>query len=438
MKLLKKLRALGLLGITALVLAGCAPATQEPTATAPANPGATAEPVEPVTLTMWSWRTEDVEAYNKIFAVYEAANPGVTVEFEAFLNTEYGQILATGLEGSGGPDLAMVRSYGGVQGLIEAGQLLPIDGLVDVSSVDQSLLLSATGREDGKLYGVPFATQTLVMYYNKGIFSELGYSEPPKTWDEYIEVNEAIIAAGYTGMAIGAKDAWMLPMVHEIFGAARYGAPEFRQALLAGTKDFNDPDYVASLEVFGQMRRYMDKDVIGIDYASSQIQFTSGLAAQYPGGSFELANFKAQAPDMDLGVYLVPPPPGSVSSKPLSAAWGDGSFAINSKSPNQEAALKLLNWLASPEFGQLFVDEVKQFSAITGLDYTDPLMRRMNELYQAGPSVYINLVDMRYGSPSGTYSLSFGMEYMLLDEMNATQAAAMLQSDISEWFVPGA
>jgi raffinose/stachyose/melibiose transport system substrate-binding protein len=437
MKLLKKLRALGLLGITALVLAGCAPATQEPTATAPASPGATAEPVEPVTLTMWSWRTEDVDAYNKIFDVYEAANPGVTVEFEAFLNTEYNQILATGLEGSGGPDLAMVRAYGGVQGLIEAGQLLPIDGLVDVSNVEASLLQAATGRQDGNLYGVPFATQTLQVFYNKGIFEELGLSEP-KTWAEFEALNAAIAAGGYTPMALGAKDAWMLPIFHEIVGAARYGGPEFREALLAGTKDFTDPDYVASIDIVNQMTNYMVNDVIGIDYASSQVQFTSGLAAQFPGGSFELGNFKAQAPDMEIGVYLVPPPPGSVSSKPLSAGWGDGSFAINSKSPNQEAALKLLNWLASPEFGQLFVDEVKQFSVIKGLTYSDPLMKQMNELFLSGPSVYINLVDMRFGDPSGSASIGDGIQSMFLGDLTPAGVASKLQSDISTWFVPGA
>ncbi len=110
-KLRKRLSALGALGVAALILTGCAPAAQEPAATSTQGSStATADPVEPVTLTIWSWRTEDVEKYNTIFDVYEAANPGVTVEFEAFLNTEYNQILATGLEGSDGPDLAMVRA----------------------------------------------------------------------------------------------------------------------------------------------------------------------------------------------------------------------------------------------------------------------------------------------------------------------------------------
>ena len=433
----KRLSALGLLGVSALVLAGCAPAAQEPTATSQPGTTATAEPVEPVTLTMWSWRTEDVDKYNTIFDVYEAQNPGVTVEFEAFLNTEYNQFLATGLEGSDGPDLAMVRAYGGVQGLIEAGQLVPIDGLVDVSNVEQSLLAAATGRSDGQLYGVPFATQTLQVFYNKGIFDELGLTEPT-TWDEFVALNKAIDAGGYTPMALGAKDAWMLPIFHEIVGAARYGGPAFRDALLAGTKDFTDPDYVASIDIVNQMTDFMVDDVVGVAYADSQIQFTAGLAAQFPGGSFELGNFKTQAPDMELGVYLVPPPPGAVSSKPLSAGWGDGSFAINSKSPNQEAALKLLNWLASPEFGQLFVDEVKQFSVIKGLTYSDPLMKEMNELFLSGPTAYINLVDMRFGDPTGSTLIGEGIQSMFLRDMTPAGVADKLQTGVSTWFTPGA
>ena len=384
---------------------------------------------------MWSWRTEDVEKYNTIFDVYEAANPGVTVEFEAFLNTEYNQLLATGLEGSDGPDLAMVRAYGGVQALIEAGQLMAIDGVVDTGSVEQSLLAAATGRTDGSLYGVPFATQTLQVFYNKEIFDELGLSEPT-TWDEFTALNEAISAGGYTPLALGAKDSWMLPIFHEIVGAARYGGPEFRDGLLAGTTDFNDPDYVASIQIVNDMTKYMVDDVIGVSYADSQIQFTAGTAAQYPGGSFELGSFTDSG--LDLGVYLVPTPPNSVSTKPISAGWADGSFAVNKTTENEDAALDLMNWLASPEFGQLFVDEVKQFSAIKGLTYSDPVMKEMDELFASGPTAYINLVDMRYGEPVGSTLIGEGIQSMFLGDMSATEVATKLQDGIATWFTPGA
>jgi raffinose/stachyose/melibiose transport system substrate-binding protein len=91
----------------------------------------------------------------------------------------------------------------------------------------------------------------------------MGVTEPT-TWDEFIALNEAIDAGGYTPMALGAKDSWMLPIFHEIVGAARYGGPEFRDELLAGTSDFTDADYVASIQVVNDMTEYMVDDVIGV------------------------------------------------------------------------------------------------------------------------------------------------------------------------------
>src|SRR5665647_2592851 len=58
-----------------------------------------------VTLSVWSWRTEDVAAYNAIFAVYTKAHPGTKVDFKSFKNTEYNLILTTGLAGSKGLSL---------------------------------------------------------------------------------------------------------------------------------------------------------------------------------------------------------------------------------------------------------------------------------------------------------------------------------------------
>jgi raffinose/stachyose/melibiose transport system substrate-binding protein len=157
----------------ALALSACAPS---------ADPGSTSDAGDDVTLTVWSWRTEDVDAYNRIFDVFEKDHPGITVEFEAFQNTEYNQILTTGLAGSDGPDVPMVRAYGQLQPNIEAGQLEPIDGEVDgLDGIAESVIAGAKGKADGKTYAVPLATQTLQMFYNKKIFAEQGLSVPTTT-----------------------------------------------------------------------------------------------------------------------------------------------------------------------------------------------------------------------------------------------------------------
>ncbi|HLT84456.1 MAG TPA: extracellular solute-binding protein, partial [Phototrophicaceae bacterium] len=176
-----------------LLLAACAPSSDAP------DPGDEdagneqteagtdgGECAEEVTLRVWSWRTEDADTYNDvIFPAFEEANPCITVDFQAFVNTEYNQILQTGLTGSDGPDVAQVRSYGLLQPLVEGGNLVALDDIVpEVAEFDETILAGAKGREDGATYGIPFASQTLQMYYNVAIFEEHGLEEPT-TWDEF-------------------------------------------------------------------------------------------------------------------------------------------------------------------------------------------------------------------------------------------------------------
>ncbi|WP_308797981.1 ABC transporter substrate-binding protein [Agromyces silvae] len=417
-----------LLAGSALLLSACAPS---------ASSGDDQASGDDVTLKVWSWRTEDVDAYTKIFDVFEEENPGITVEFEAFQNTEYNQILTTGLAGSDGPDVPMVRAYGQLQPNIEAGQLEPIDGDVDgLDDIAPSVIAGAKGKADGKTYAVPLATQTLQMFYNTAIFDEHGL-EVPTTWDEFIDVQETLLAAGVTPIALGAKDDWILPIFADIVGSARYGGADFEAKVLSGETDFTDPDYVASLGLITDLQKYLTPDVVGVSYTDSQIQFTSGQAAQFPGGSFEIATFRNQAPDLEFASYQVPLPEGAVLDAPVSPAYADGNFAINAKSKHKEESLKLLNWLATPEFGQLVADELNQFSAIPGVEYEDAVMKEAWANAEAGQAPYLLLVDFRYGEPLGTAVLGAEVQKMFLGQTDAAGAAAALQTGISQWFTPG-
>lgn len=413
-------------GTAVCLLAACAPSTSESSGGDDGG-GST-------TLQVWSWRTEDVDAYNKIFDEFEAEHEDITVEFKPFTNTEYDTILATGLTEGQGPDVAQLRAYGGLQPLCQAERLTPLDD-VDVSAIDDEVLEGARCQSDGKLYGVPFATQALVVYYNKAIFDEHGLEEPT-SWQQLMDMADTLDQAGVTPFATTGKDTWMLPIVHDLFAAARYGGSEFQQAVQAGETDFTDPDYVASLEVVKQLQPYFPDDVAGVDYVTSQTLFTSGKAAMFPGGSFELAFFQQQNPDLEMGVFPVPPPPGSKVEEPLTPGWVDASFGVNANSDKQEAATELVSWMATKDFGQLVSDELKQINPVEGVTPTDPLLEEMIGLYNERPAPYLLLTDFRYGDPQGTDLLGSGLQSMLLDDKDARAVASDLQKGISQWFEP--
>jgi len=437
---------LALIAAFALAVAACAgkpTATPQPPATpvptekpAPTKEPATPEPAEEVTLTVWSWRPEDEDAYNEIFDVYEAANPGVTVEFVAFVNTDYNNILATGLTGEGGPDVAQIRSYGGVQPLIEAGQLLPLDDEVEtLSNFPDLALKSQTGLSDGLVYGVPIAAQAFAAFYNKAIFDELNLTEP-ETWDEFIATLDALKAGGYIPISAPAKDVWMLPLIHDAIGAPRYGGQQFEADVLSGATDFNDPDYVASIAIIQDLQQYLPEDVVGISYIDSKTLFLAEQAGIFLGGSFEVGFWRNEGPDLDLGVFRVPAPPDSLAEASV-PGWYDGAYGVNALSDNPEEALALVEWMGTLEFGQLYTEKIKQISAIPGATPEDPLLAEFAELFTESPVSYLHLVNFRYGDPWGSNLLANGIQAMFLGDATPESVAADVQTGVSQWFTPG-
>ncbi len=384
-------------------------------------------------LSMWSWRTEDIDAYNEILAAYTAENPDLTVDFEAFLNTEYNTLVSTSLQAGDAGDVVQTRSYGGVKSWIDGGYLEPLDGRESLANYDASVLDAVRSQENGQVYGVPFALQTLQMFYNKAIFTELGLSEPT-TWDEFIALNDALLAAGYIPMATTAKDAWMLPILHSVVGAGSYGGDAFMEGVLSGEATFEDPAFVESIQAVKDLQTYFPPDVTAVSYTDSQTLFTTEMAAMFPGGSWEGAYFAGQNPDLELGVFAVP---AKGTDAQLSSWFVDGAWAVSTSADDKEAALAFVDWLGSPAFGQLFTDRLAQISPIAGVTPTDPLLQEIVALYDEAATPYLLLVHFRYGTPSGTDVIGEAMQRLFLDDMSAEEVAADLQSQLSSWFTPG-
>jgi raffinose/stachyose/melibiose transport system substrate-binding protein len=389
-----------------------------------------------VTLSVWSWRPEDAAIYKQMFAKFHATHPNIQVDFKPYKSTEYNTILSTGLTQAGGPDVMQLRSYGLVQPLIDAGDLVTLDGKVaGLSNFDTTALDGARGKKDGKVYGVPLEMSTFQIYYNKDIFSKYQL-QPPVTWDQMISDAKALRDNGITPFAAAGKDTWLLPLYDDAFAATRYGGPAFEKKVLAGQAKFTDPDYVAALDVLNQLKPYFPKDQMGLGETDVQTLFATGKAAMIPEGSFALAPMKAINPALHLGVFNAPPPPGALVDKPLQVGWVDASYGLNAKSTHQKEALELLQWMTSPEFGHQVADDLRQVSLIKGVQSSDELLGQMVQGYTASPTPYLMLVDFRYGTPLGSDLEAAGLQKMLLGQQAAAQVAGDIQSGVSQWFTP--
>lgn len=394
------------------------------------------ESQEQVTLDVWSWRTEDVDEYNSMFDVFEQDHPNITVNFRAIQNTEYNTVLATALEGGQGPDVMQLRAYGGLQRYTDF--LLPLDGRVEgLSDFSDSSLASAQGREDGNTYGVPFANQVLGIYYNQSIFEEHGLSEP-QNWSEFINVMDTLQENGVTPLANGGQAAWMLEIMFGTIGPNFYGGNQFYQEVTAGDTTFTDDRFVSALERMQQLREYMPNGFMGLDYASMQANFFTGQAAMYIGGSFEAAFFQEQNPDLEIGVFPAPAPQGMDTT--YVGTWADGSYGVNADTDNQEAALELINFMASQEFGNMFTNSLAQISPIPGVEADPnevPVLSQfvgMVEEYTTTP--YIMLVGFRWEQPTGSVALQNALQGMMQGDLSPQEVAENVQGEIESWYEP--
>lgn len=434
-KLKKTTKYLVLLFFTALVtffLAACSDSGDD-TATK-TNEGnsdsgeATSE--EKVKLTIGSWRTEDVAKYEKVIALFNESHPEIEVEFSPTKNTEYNTVLNTALQAGEGPDIFHLRPYAAGLKLAEAGFVEPIS---DIKGLDQypAAYLAASKGADGEQYGVPLNISSTQFFYNKKVFKDQGL-EVPKTWDEFIEVNEKLLAAGVTPIALGTKEGWLLSLTHGIVGSGVLDGNAFADKLVTGEKDFSDPAFVESLEAMNDLKKYFPANSEGLGMDDIRTLFAMEQAAMFPLGSWEIPVVNELNPDLDYGFFPMPSKTGNQTV----TTWVDGSFAVNANSKNKEAAKTFLEFLTTKEFGELFVDEFKMISAIPGISSDDALLGELSKAVESSSTPYYWVINFVSGDPTTKTVLETELQGMYLGQVTPADVAQKVQENAKANFEP--
>ncbi len=382
-------------------------------------------------LTFWSWRQEDKSVYEELIADFQKTNPDTNITFEAFEPQNYQTILSTALAGGTGPDIIHVRAYGNLETVAAPGYLRPLGDDVDLTGFSPLAIAAETMREDGQLYAVPFASQTLVIYYNADIFAENNLT-PPETWDEFLATSQSLLDAGVTPLANGTQTAWQNEILVGALVPSFYGAA-FEEDLVAGTATFEDERFVGALGKLLEITDYLPRGFTGIDYPSAQQLFLSGRAAMFAGGSWEIANFRNQNPDLNFDIM---PSPAPAAGEPrLVSTFFDGGYAVNAASENAEAALEFLRFTTTTDFGNKLAAKLSNISAVPGVKFEDPLLAKIAEFNQTSAS-YLMLVHFRYEEPSGSVLLQQGVQRMMAGEATPEEVGKEVTEGIATYHAP--
>ncbi|GAB4572330.1 MAG: extracellular solute-binding protein [Anaerolineae bacterium] len=402
-------------------------------------PGAVLAQDQEVTLTMGSWRVDDVAQMQVILDAFHEAYPNITIVFDPTNPPEYNATLRTQLEGGTAPDLFYLRSYATSRQLYEEGFL---EELSDIETLMENFTPEARApwaTDDGVPYGVPFIAVSHGIYYNKDLFAELGL-EVPETWEELIATAQAIKDAGYDAFANASGDEWTIAEIVFMNLAPTFiGGYEGRQAYLKGERCFNDEHAVAAFQAVADIAPFLPEGQEALTYYDSQQLFLLGEAAMWMGGSWDIPFFEGEEPDFEWSVFAIPAPEGQ--EEEYVTFHMDAGMGLNAAAPEEhkEAAKLFLEWMGTAEFAQLLGNNLPGFFPISSVPV---------ELTNAHANEFLALnegrgLDVRWaweglldGEPNGYALMQDNAIAIINGEIDAQTAADNLQEGLAQWFEP--
>jgi len=312
---------------------------------------------ETPSLTASSWDTSIANANKKV--------PGVTIKKLVAPSTDR-DAYAKQLQASGQfPDLLQSITP---STLVQAGLLKPYDQ----TWVDANFLLPLGNAYKGKVYIPPTNSQIIPMvFYNKTLFAKAGITAPPKTWSDFVTVCAKLKAAGITPIELGGGDpfAASMPLVGILSADVLGKNPNWLQDRYSGKVKFTDANVQTAVAKYRTLAKngYFEDGALGVKYADSITNFTSGKTAMYMMGSWFLGSVPKDHAD-DFGSFMTPTDDGSLV---VPFAVG-GSMAISAKTAAPDKATAFAQaWSLDPGNYKALIEGDGAFPMLKGKSLTD-------------------------------------------------------------------
>lgn len=207
------------------------------------------------------------------------------------------------------------------------------------------LVVDAFGSWNGVTYGLPFDNYSGLLFYNRCMLEEAGFTEPPATWQEVMDTyGPALTKDGRYAFALQSKrnetqSADSFARFLWPFGGSFLNA-EFRSNL-------NSPESQAGLQFRQDLMAFMPEGIVAYDHA----EVVNALAQGDVAFITEWSAFYSTLKDPETSTIVdclgvAPEPAGPAGRKP---ALGGFSLAVASQADEAEqaAAWLFIQWVTS-------------------------------------------------------------------------------------------
>lgn len=291
------------------------------------------------------------------------------------------------------------------------GIFADITDKVDVSQYYEGPIASC--MQEDKLYGIPFGSNCLGLFYNKDML-EAANVEVPTTWDELRDAAKALTKDNVSGMAFCCLQN-------------EEGTFNFSPWLWStGTDSFNinNEQGIKALTFVGDLVKdgSMSKEVINWTQGDVMNQFISGNVAMMINGPWQIPTMREEAPDLNWDVALIP------KDEEYASALGGENFAVIDNE-NVDDSLEVINFLTSADEVASYIDDFGYIAARKDV---------AENQFQDDPQMRMFIDQMQYALPRGPHAswpeisdaISLAFNEVITETSTPADAAAKAQETI--------
>lgn len=360
---------------------------------------------EKQTIDVWYyWENEKhQEILNSELAKFNESQDAIEATAKYVPFADFKKQLSIGATASELPDIVIIDSPDHAS-YAEMGIFADISGKVDVSEYYEGPLASCTLNDT--LYGIPFGSNCLGLYYNEDMLAAANI-EVPETWDELKEAAKALTKDNVTGLAFCSLQN-------------EEGTFNFLPWLWStGTDSYNinNEQGIKALTFISELVKdgSMSKEAINWTQGDVMNQFISGNVAMMVNGPWQIPTMREEAPDLNWDVALIP------KDEKFASDLGGENFAVIDNE-NVDLSLEVINFLTSKEEVASYIDEFGYIASRKDVSENqfqdDPEMKKfidqMNYALSRGPHA-------KWPEISDAISLAFNEA---ITETNTPEAAA--------------
>jgi len=349
-------------------------------------------------LVIWeSYNDEEHAVFMQIVEKFKAQNPGVEIEVQRIPFDGMEQKVLTALAANNAPDIARV-DYAFVAKLADKNGILPIEE-DEIADIKDHILKAAlySNYYKGKFYGLPDQTTCIALFYNKEIFKKKGIKNPPKTWEEFIEIGKKITDGKVYAFGMHNSLWWTFPFFFS-FGA-KFLSDDGKTCLL------DSPEAIAGFTL--KVDLYRKYKIEGGAWQAGAINPDAGFRnykyAMIFSGPWAIKSLEeAKIP---FGVALIPQGPKG------SATTVGGTNMVIFHKETKPLALKFMKFLLSPEIQSLWANELGQ------IPLRDDVLALIDTV--KNPYLPIFIEQMKYATPRPPHPNYSDIELTFNAEMEA-------------------